>query len=205
MLIVKGAFEVPLVRLLDQERYATELANEGRARLTRIDLFREMEAPRGDQSEGIGRLARQEVPFVKWGGATVQASVEVVTEAPVYILCFHDDSADLQRLAGPRKYGVRIEDPAALNAALPGLTAELPHERHIVSLRVGQVQYDKNGLRHLPTFHAAFPLAFLQKEPRFANEKEWRLALFLSDSTLDSPEFINISIPFSTRLQVFEL
>lgn len=206
MLIVKGAFQAPLVRLFDTESYATQLAYEGRARLTRIDLFRDMDAPRGDPSEGIGRLAQQEIPFVKWGAAPVQASVEVVTQAPVYILCFHDASADLSHLAGSGKHGVRINDPAILNAALPSLSAHsLPGDRHVLSLRVAQVEYDKDGLRPIPDPIAAFPLAFMQKEPRFAGDKEWRLALLLSGQAAGSPQYLDVTLPFARSLEVFRL
>ena len=67
------------------------------------------------------------------------------------------------------------------------------------------MQYDKDDHRSIPDLAAAIPLAFMQKEPRFALEKEWRLAVLLSGSMTGSPPYIDVTVPLARPLELFQV
>jgi hypothetical protein len=197
--LVKGAFHVPLLRFYDNERYAIDFAEHGRARLTLLQAFRTDPSARKDESEGLGRLAQGPVPFVVSG----RTPVEVVATNPFYILSFTQQDVDHKTLAQRfGKYAVQIDDPRILNAAIPEAVIHLPPDRILVSIRLAQVRYDKDGPPDLLTLRDAAHLPFNQKLPSFAAEKEWRIAVILSGETETAPKHLHVEIPLSQKLKV---
>lgn len=204
--IVKGAFQVPVIRFFTEERYAKEFAETGRTRFTRLNLFSRAEDIRRDVSEGVGRVARGKVTFVTSGGTPIEAAVESVATNPIYLLCFSEASADISSLAQrfSSTVAVCIDDPETVNRSLPGASFELPPSRELVSIRVVRVRYDKDMPQELTDLPSAVALAFGQKPERFALEKEWRVAVILSGEKANAPEHLIGTIPISRGLRVQE-
>jgi len=207
MVKIFGEFTVPIVRFLTKEEYATQLSQEGRARLRSLESFHDMENdPREDKLEGTGRLAESNVPFVR--GVNQPVALEVVTTNPVYILCFSEASADLKRLGGELgSFVVHIDAPAILNRAVPDLEIEsLPAGRQVVEVRIAQVRYDKDLVGEVGRdVRDAIPLAYTQKRPKDAYQREWRLAVVLSGPKEGAPEYILVRLPIASPLRVSKL
>lgn len=198
MVLVKGAFTGPVIRFLREELYARDLAQFGRARFTRMDLFQQAEGIRRDDSEGLGQIARGMVPFITQDRVPVEAQLESEVTNPVYILCFSETSGDLPALAGRFEcaYGVEFANPALLNTALRSANFEIPpNGRTVISLHVEQVRYDKGRPRRQPDIRQIILTAVSQKPSCFASEKEWRLAVILSGGRVGAPEYIDGTIP----------
>ena len=202
-----GTFDVPVVRFFDEERYAIEFAETGRARFNILEFFHGVAGAKQDASEGVGRVGRGPVLFVRQGDKPVQAELEIVTKNPVYILCFSDATANLESLSKQfGRYMVQIDDPNVLNAALLDVTFEaLPPGRTIANVRIGQVEYDKGAPRTLPNLPAAVPLTAFQKPACFAHEKEWRIAVKLSGIKAGAPDYLDATISMTQKLEIQRL
>src|ERR1700694_211990 len=99
MVTPTGSFPVPVVRFFKEETYATQFAQEGRARFTCQESYHDSpDEARRDDTEGTGRLARGNLPLVRVNKTPLSAELEVITTNPVYVLCFSEASADLMTL-----------------------------------------------------------------------------------------------------------
>ena len=207
MSILKGAFDRPVMRFFDRESHAIEFVASGRARFRALESFQVAEGARQDASEGIGRVARAPVRFVRMGDNPVEAELEVVAKNPVYVLCFSDATADRARLAEQfGKYMVRIEDPNVLNTAVRDIRfVSLPSDRTIANIQIAQVDYDKGAVRAVPSLISAVPLACFQKPERFAHEKEWRIAVKLSGDKAGAPDHLDAIILIEQKLKIQRL
>jgi len=204
MTVVKGSFQVPVIRFLAKKSHAIDLAKRGRARFTRLQLFQDVDGARSDDSEGVGRLARGKVRFVSYGQAPVEAAVESEATNPMYILCFSEASADLPRLAQEFEcaYGVEFADPDLLNRALPATTFDTILGRELVNIRVEEARYDKDLAGEGIDLRSAVSLAFMQKPVRFEHEKEWRLVVVLSGPKFGAPDYLFGNIPLGREATI---
>ncbi len=200
---------IRLLKAYSNAVHALAFAEEGRLRLTRLDLFRSSPDSRRDAAEGESSLfVPGQVPFVvvdvltgnirDSGTRPGHFDYRGTFTNPTYVFCTSDARVSRAYLAsrfGPHL--VEITEPAAFSLALhQALTsAVLPDHREVLFLDGCPVRYDKGSVGEDPASGSErLRLELAQKPLTYEEEHEYRFAAAVSGLASTAPEYLDVKL-----------
>ena len=185
---VCGYYPSHAIRCFDEEQYALDFINKGKFRMKTNISYRNIEcANRKDVDEGNGayKLYGEKVsglvhpdPNVptEWKTEYGEVSHQTTFTNAVYVLCcsVSDDLEMVKHKFGA--YPVRINEPKKL-AIMIDASLNTGPETFLVFGSL--VQYNRNELLNVPDEekHKLGDLAYIQKDPSFSDDQEFRYCL----------------------------
>lgn len=210
MITVDNSSPTALYRAFARAEHAEDFALRGRVRLGSVRSYKSIaDDARRDRTEGdaLVRVPSNAVETVHFDYATLRSMGSTFGPGvinfsstymnPVYALCMSAPDVDLSFLRarmGP--HVVRITDTAKLVAAVAAAVQVSPlPDREVFFVDLTPVTYDKGDLGPKPD--NTVKMSYAQKPPHFALEREHRLAIGLSGSSVGAPDalFLDLADP----------
>ena len=202
-----------LFRAWDDPGFAQAFLRGGHLRLRPIQYYKGLEeSKRRDATEGQGHLlVPGDVPVVtldRMTGEKVSSGSQpghfnwrMGFVNPTYILCLSDPAVDLAELTGFGRHVIEVFSPKALVESLHKAVLAMDlGDRIVAYVDCFAVRYDKGLVGHEPTESTwRVRIAYGQKPPIFAGEKEYRCAVVLSGSAAGAPDYLDVSLGDVTR------
>lgn len=195
-----------LLRFYKEAQYADAFVNDGRIRMSQLKAFVDSgDTARDDAAEGHGKMT---VPYQKLTSVATPSGKASVVQGdlecgflcanPIFIFCTslpEVDIATMKQKMGP--HVVDIFNPELFSQELEKSLKKMESIGPVLELNCGQVWYNKGTL---VTEALDWPnqehLAYLQKAPSYAHEKEYR---FLS--TLNPEKSIEEMMHIDVKLE----